>query len=65
MTQEIWQFCINRNICLSAVYVPRKANVEADEERNQDTEWILNSDIAGHALDLPGVKSEIDLFVLD
>ena len=63
--KEIWQFCIKRNIWLSAAYIPGKTNIEADEEsrrENQDTEWILNPNILSDALDRLDVKPEIDLF---
>ena len=45
VTKEIWQFCIKRNVWLSAAYIPGKTNIEADEEsrrENQDSEWMLN-----------------------
>ena len=41
VNKEIWSFCVNRGIWLSAAYVPGKDNVEADEESrriNFDTE---------------------------
>ena len=47
VTKEIWQFCVKRNIWLSAAYIPGKTNIEADEEsrrENQDTEWMSNQD---------------------
>ena len=65
VTKEIWQFCIKRNIWLSAAYIPGKTNIEADEEsrrENQDTEWMLNPDILSDALDRLDVKPETDLF---
>ena len=65
VTKEIWQFCVKRNIWLSAAYIPGKTNIEADEEprrKNQDTEWMLNPNILSDALDRLDVKPEIDLF---
>ena len=65
VTKEIWQFCIKRNIWLSAAYIPGKTNIEADKEsrtENQDTEWMLNPDILSDALDRLDVKPETDLF---
>ena len=35
--KEIWQFCIQRDIWVSAAYVPGKENVEADEESRKET----------------------------
>ena len=64
-TQDIWRFCIQRNMSISAAYVPGKLNVEADEESrkvNQDAEWLLNRDILLNALQVLKVKPEIDLF---
>ena len=54
VTNEILQVCIQRDIWVSAAaYVPGTENVEADEEsrqENQDTEWMLNSDIISDSL---------------
>ena len=65
VTEEIWQFCIKRNIWLSAAYMPRKTNTDVNDEsrrENQDTKWMLNPDILSDALERLDVKHEIDLF---
>ena len=59
VTKEIWQFCIQLDIWVSAAYVPGNENVEAGEEsrkENVDTEWMLNSDIASDGFKLLGTK---------
>lgn len=65
VTQDIWKFCIQHNLWLSAAYVPGKLNVEADEEsrkENKDAEWRLNNDILLNALRVLQAQPEIDLF---
>ena len=47
IARDIWFWCIDRHIHLSAAHVPGKDNCEADEESrkiNDDTEWSLNED---------------------
>ena len=54
-----------RNVWISAAYVPGVENTAADEEsrkENLDTEWKLNSDILAQALEVIGIKPEMDLF---
>ena len=44
ISRDIWFWCIDRHIHLSAAHVPGKDNCEADEEsriENDDTEWSL------------------------
>ena len=48
IAREIWIWCIERKIHLTAAHVPGLDNCEADEEsrtRNIDTEWTLKSQI--------------------
>lgn len=48
IAREIWFWCTERNIHLSAAHVPRMENREADEEsttKNDDTEWTLRLEI--------------------
>ena len=44
---QIWQFCVNNNICLTAAHIPGSQNVLANSEshhfQNQDKQWKLNS----------------------
>ena len=45
---QIWSWCINNNVWLSAVYIPGKQNIAADRESRvsrRETEWSLNKDI--------------------
>lgn len=44
IAQEIWQWCIDHNIWLTAISLPGKENVDADRESrvfNDNTEWSL------------------------
>ena len=46
IAREIWLWCIDKNIHLSAAHVPGIDNTEADEESrtiNDDTEWSLTA----------------------
>lgn len=48
LTKQIWDWCLERNIYISAVHVAGKANVTADfYSRNfsDSTEWMLKKDI--------------------
>ena len=48
IAREIWSWCIEIHIYLSAAHLPEKDNCEADAEsrtENIDTEWSLNSGI--------------------
>ena len=49
IARDIWFWCINRHIHISAAHIPGVDNWEADEEsradnENDDTEWCLNAD---------------------
>ena len=60
---EIWEFCIERNIWLSAVHLPGVQNVIADRlsrEFNEQVEWRLNRGFEG-LCNMFGTP-EIDLF---
>ena len=48
LARELWFWCMEKQIHLSAAHVPGVENCEADEEsrtENDDTEWSLDSDI--------------------
>ena len=46
LTLDLWQFCIQKGIWLTATHLPGSTNTVADSESrnfvNQDTEWMLN-----------------------
>ena len=66
IARDIWFWCIDRHIHLSAARVPGKDNCEADEESrkiNDDTEWSLNEDTFGIICEMYPNMS-IDLFAL-
>ena len=64
--RQIWQFCVNNSIWLTAAHIPGSQNVLADSESrhflNQDKEWKLDSLSLHNALDTLKFQPEIDLF---
>lgn len=53
IAHDIWFWCIERDIHLSAAHVPGSKNLEADEESrtiNNDIEWTLKSEIFAEIL---------------
>ena len=64
MSREIWQWCISRNIWVSAAHVPGRLNTIADERSrkfNDRAEWKLNRQVFDRIVSHFGVP-EIDLF---
>ena len=64
ITRELWVWCANHGIWLSAVHIPGKENVLADKEsreKRSDTEWKLNPKLLDSIVTLWGTVS-IDLF---
>ena len=64
MSREIWQWCISRNMWVSAAHVPGRLNTIADERSrkfNDRTEWKLNRQAFDRIVSHFGVP-EIDLF---
>lgn len=64
LSREIWEWCIGRELWLSAAYLPGKDNTEADTASrhfNENIEWMLRKDIF---LDIEQCWGpfEIDLF---
>ena len=65
VVRQIWGFCIERELWVSAAYIPGKLNVEADSESrkiNLDAEWKLNTSLLKQATDILNYQPEIDLF---
>ena len=62
--RRIWEWCLDRNIWVSAAYVTSKDNYAADEQsriKHDNSEWQLNSEIFQALIDLWGTP-DIDLF---
>ena len=63
---EIWEFCISKNIWLTAAHIPGSCNIIADREsrnfRGQDTEWMLNPTLLNKALHTLNFKPQTDFF---
>ena len=65
VAKEIWEWCIDRKIWLSAAHIPGKQNLIADFEsrRNQRaSEWRLDKASLIWALERLDFKPDIDLF---
>ena len=64
MARTIWSWCIERDIWITAAYLPGKHNVEADERSrkfNDRTEWMLDKREFEQLIAHFG-RPEIDLF---
>ena len=65
LTREIWLWAIQRNITLSAEFLPGRLNTIADEQsrlvENLDAEWMLQPSIFNQICSMFG-KPAIDLF---
>ena len=65
MTKEIWLWCLERNIYISAFHIPGVLNTRADnlsrQKLNLDMEWTLRKDVFLRIMDLYG-PCDIDLF---
>lgn len=65
LCKEIWDWCIARNLWISAGHIAGKANVEADLESRQNqtmTEWMLNTSLFSQSLKTLQFAPDIDLF---
>ena len=62
--KEIWEWCTNRNVWITAAYLPGKQNTEADSysrKFNDRTEWMLDEEVFQDIVCRFG-EPEIDLF---
>ena len=65
LCKEIWDWCIARNLWITAGHIAGKANVEADLESRQnqtETEWMLNATLLSQSLKALQFAPDIDLF---
>ena len=65
LAKTIWEWCITRNIWISAVHIPGVDNITADAEsrnKNIHTEWMLNRDTLSGALNKIEFCPDVDLF---
>ena len=63
--KDIWEWCISRNLWISAAHIPGAQNITADFESrraNSPTEWMLDSTILTRALGQINFQPDIDLF---
>ncbi|CAG2213825.1 unnamed protein product [Mytilus edulis] len=64
LTKELWNWCINRKIWVTAFYLPGVANIEADRlsrSINVDIEWKLNENVF-HIINSLFGPHDLDLF---
>ena len=64
MARQIWLWCIEREIWLSACHKPGSMNIEADSESRvfrTSTEWSLHPEVVDHINEMWG-NFEINLF---
>ena len=65
LAKEIWSWCAQRNIWLTAVHIPGVENVTADKQSRQShsqLEWTLDRTIFRDCLNVVNVVPNIDLF---
>lgn len=66
LASELWSWCIEKNIWLSAAYIPGKDNVIADYESRRKSdmskEWMLDPILLRQAFTLLNVSPDMDLF---
>ena len=65
ITDEIWQWAIDRNIWLSAAHTPGVDNYEADQlsrNLNPNLEWSVTDEIFSQMLKAFPFRTTIDLF---
>ena len=65
LAKQIWEWCINRAIWLSAAHIPGKHNVIADKESRgelRQSEWMINKEMLKDSLKKLNFKPDIDLF---
>lgn len=63
-SREIWLWCINRDIWLTAQHIPGKQNVMADSYSrrfNTNTEWMLDGSVF-NSLTISFFSPDVDLF---
>ena len=63
--REIWEWCIDHKIWLSAAHIPGVHNIQADLEArrtNDNTEWMLDTASLGNVLSQLSLCPTIDLF---
>ena len=63
--KEIWEWCIDRNIWLSAAHIPGVHNIKADFESrrsNNNMVWMVDRAYLNNALSHLSLRPNIDLF---
>ena len=65
LNKDIWVWCIDRRIWLTAAHIPGVNNTVADREsrlNQQEIEWSLNQELFDAGIHRLSVKPDIDLF---
>ena len=64
LEKEIWEWCIDRNIWLSAAHIPGVLNIKADFESrrtNDNMEWMVDRAYLNNGLSQLSLHLNIDL----
>ena len=65
LAKNIWEFCISKNLWITACFIPGTDNITADwksRKFNDDIEWQLAPSAFKQVFSLVGFNPEIDLF---
>ena len=65
LVKDLWLWCMEHNVWLTAVHIPGAENIDADQQSrvlNTSTEWTLNKSIFATAISKLGVCPNIELF---
>ena len=65
LVKDLWLWCIEHNVWLTAVHIPDAENIDADQQSrilNTSTEWTLKKSIFATAISKLSVSPNIDLF---
>ena len=65
IAHDIWNWCIESNVWLSASFIPGKDNLTADHESRVNVtnhEWMLDPALLARALEVLNVAPQVDLF---
>ena len=65
LCKQIWNWCINRDIWVSASHLPGEQNIHADRlsrKLNDDMEWMLNKNIFNDIYAIFNLEGNTDLF---
>ena len=64
LAKNIWEFCISKNLWITACFIPGTDNITADRKSRKfnDIEWQLAPSLFKQVISLLGFNPEIDFF---